>query len=117
MRICISNPHIIDQNHWFILQLIEQAGNIDKFNIVASIYYVANCINFVNLNSSNFIKIWEIEKNMKESALVRIVKYRPMIINKNSWFLRQLLNTAKVLDNDNKSTFHYALKAKWKINY
>ena len=84
---------------------------------MASIYYIWNCINHVNLNSSNFAKIWEIEKNMKESVLVEIVKYRPMIINKNSRFLRQLLNTAKVLDNDNKSTLHYALKVEWKVNY
>ena len=97
--------------------MIEQAGNIDKFNIVASIYYIANCINHVNLNSSNFIKIWDIEKNMKESALVEIVKHEPSILKKNSRFLRQLSDTAKVLDNDNKSTFHYALKAKWRVNY
>jgi len=54
---------------------------------------------------------------MKESALVEIVKHEQSILNKNSRFLRQLLNTAKVLDNDNKSAFHYALKAEWKVNY
>ena len=85
--------------------------------MTASIYYIGNCIDQINLNSLNFIKIWEIEKNMKGSALVRIVKYYPSIINKNSRFLRQLLNTAKVLDNDNKSILHYALKAEWNVNY
>ena len=54
---------------------------------------------------------------MKESALVEIVKHEQSILNKNSRFLRQLLNTAKVLDNDNKSTLHYALEAEWKVNY
>ena len=54
---------------------------------------------------------------MKESALVEIVKYEPMIINMNSRFLRQLLSTAAVLDKDNKSAFHYALQAEWAANY
>ena len=71
----------------------------------------------MNLNSPNFARIWEIEKNLREPALVEIVKYRPSIVNKNSRLLRQLLSTAAVLDKDNKSAFHYALKAEWKVNY
>ena len=54
---------------------------------------------------------------MKESALVEIVKHEQRILNKNSRFLRQLLNTEKVLDKNNKSAFHYALKAEWRVNY
>ena len=54
---------------------------------------------------------------MKESALVEIVKHEQSILNKNSRFLRQLLNTAKVLDKNNKSILHYALEAEWNVNY
>ena len=71
----------------------------------------------MNLNSSNFAKIWEIEKNLRELTLVEIVKYEPSIINKNSRFLRQLLSTAAILDKYNKSAFYYALEAEWKVNY
>ena len=97
--------------------MLEQAANIDTDNTTASVYYIANCTKHVNLNSPNFARIWKIEKNLREPALVEIVKYEPSIINKNSRFLRQLLSTAAVLDKDNKSAFYYALKAEWEVNY
>ena len=76
-----------------------------------------NCTMHVNLNSPNFARIWEIEKNMEESTLVEFVRYRPSIVNVNSRFLRQLLGTLAVLDNYNISAFRFALEAGWAVNY
>ena len=49
--------------------------------------------------------------------MVYMVKHSPRILNWNSRLLRQMLETAGEVDEEDHSILYYAVEAGWKINY
>ena len=117
IRLCWSNPQLLDRELWFLPELLKEAGALDHADRSAAMYYLARSQWPIHFNSHNFRLIWEAECRGGRLTLPHIIKHTPAILNRNSRFVKLLLTGARERDHKGHSAFYYAVHSHWHSNF